>query len=305
MNPELHIIGTGSATPARERHPSAQVLKIGSSKILIDCGEGTQLQLLKLGIRHTGLDFICISHLHGDHYFGLIGLLSTMSLMGRTQSITLIGPPELKEILELQIKVGNMHLNYEIIHLKTDGIHAQDILTTDEFKISCFPLKHRIHCTGFRIEETPSQRHLNIDAVKLYDIPINHYKAIKAGADYLSPSGERIDNAILTSDPAPSRAFAYCSDTIFDPSIVPFIEGVDILYHESTYTKDLIDRANLYFHSTAEQAATIAQLAGVGLLIIGHFSSRYDSDSLQLLLDEARTQFPNTELAIEGRVFLV
>lgn len=305
MNPELHIIGTGSATPARERHPSAQVLKIGSSKLLIDCGEGTQMQLLKRGIKHTGIDYICISHLHGDHYFGLIGLLSTMSLMGRTQELTLIGPPELKEILDLQIRIGNINLHYALNHIATNGNLAEQVLVTDEFSVHTIPLKHRIHCTGYKITEAPKPRHLNIDAVKAHGIPLENYKSIKSGQDYITPQGEKISNQSLTTDPERSRSFAYCSDTIFDPGIVEHIQGVDVLYHESTYTRDLIDRANLYFHSTAEQAATIALQAGVGQLLIGHFSSRYDTENLQSLLDEAREVFPNTELAIEGRVFPV
>lgn len=276
---------------------------MGSSKILIDCGEGTQMQMLKLGIRHTGLDYICISHLHGDHYFGLIGLLSTMSLMGRTQGIVLIAPPELKEIIELQIRIGNMHLNYEVRYVPTNGEKHDKVLETDDFIIHSFPLKHRIHCTGFRITEAEKSRHLNIEEVKKHQIPLELYKSIKSGEDYIDENGRLIPNALLTTEAGPSRSFAYCSDTIYDPSIVQYIEGSDILYHESTYTKNLIDRANLYFHSTAEQAGSIAKAANVGQLIIGHFSSRYDNDNLYLLLDEAREVFPMTELAIEGRVF--
>lgn len=305
LTPELHIIGTGSATPARERHPSAQVLKVGSNKILIDCGEGTQMQLLKFGIKHTGVDYICISHLHGDHYFGLIGLLSTMSLMGRTKDIYLIGPPKLSSIIDLQIKVGNMHLNYPIHYISTNGEKSELLLETDEFSITSIPLKHRIHCTGFKIIEAPKTRHLDIEAVRQHQIPVDQYKAIKAGSDYTNPEGKIIPNEKLTLAPESSRSFAYCSDTIFDPEIVPYIQGVDILYHESTYTKNLLDRAELYFHSTAEQAATIAKMANVGLLIIGHFSSRYDNEHLNLLLDEAREVFPSSELALEGRVFNV
>lgn len=305
MITELQIIGTGSATPARERHPSAQLLKIGSTKILIDCGEGTQMQLLKFGIKHTGIDFICISHLHGDHYFGLIGLLSTMSLMGRTQDIHLIGPPELPAIIQLMIKAGNMHLNYPVHYIITNGTQPETVLETSDFTITSFPLKHRIHCTGFRITEAKKLRHLNPEAAKQYNIPVELYKNIKAGEDFKLPDGSIILNQLLTVASEKSRSFAYCSDTIFDPEIVPNIEGADLVYHESTYTRNLIDRANLYFHSTAEQAATIAKLANASQLIIGHFSSRYDNESLQILLDEAREVFPSTELALEGRSFIV
>lgn len=305
LTPELHIIGTGSATPARERHPSAQVLQVGSSKILIDCGEGTQMQLLKFGIKHTGIDYICISHLHGDHYFGLIGLLSTMSLTGRTKDIHLIGPPELASIVNLQIQAGNMHLNYPVHYISTQGEKSELLIETEEFSISSIPLKHRIHCTGFKIVEATKPRHLDIEAVKRHQIPVDQYKTIKAGQDFINPQGEIIPNEQLTLAPEPSRSFAYCSDTIYDPEIVPYIQDVDVLYHESTYTKNLIDRAELYYHSTAEQAADIAKMARVGLLIIGHFSSRYDNEHLDQLLDEAREVFPTTELAIEGRLFKV
>lgn len=305
MTTELQIIGTGSATPARERHPSAQILRIGSSKILIDCGEGTQMQLLKFGIKHSGINYICISHLHGDHYFGLIGLLSTMSLNGRTQDLHLIGPPALESIIDAMIVAGNMHLNYQIHFIPTHDSGFELLLENEDFTLSTFPLKHRIHCTGFRFTEAKKLRHLNPEAAKQYNIPIEAYKDIKAGKDFIITHGEVIANALLTEDPEKCRSFSYCSDTIFDPEIVAYVKGSDLIYHESTYTKNLMDRAQMYFHSTAEQAATIAKMAEVSQLIIGHFSSRYDNDNLQILLDEAREVFPKTELAIEGRIFPV
>jgi ribonuclease Z len=298
MNPELYILGSSSATPTRERHPSAQILKIEGEKILIDCGEGTQSQMIKYGIRHTGINTICISHLHGDHYFGLIGLISTMSLMGRTQSLTLIGPPGLKQILELQIEQGGMSLKFELIYIPTSMDKFEKIYETDAFEIKTFPLKHRIHCTGFVISEKKKERNLNIDSAKEYNIPISAYKEIKLGADYTNEKGEIINNDVLTFDPAEPKSFAYCSDTIFDPSIVEYIKDCNLLYHEATYMRNLEDRAELYFHSTAEQAAKIAKLANVGHLIIGHYSSRYDH--LGPLLEEAKSVFPKTSLAIEG-----
>lgn len=303
MNPEIYIIGSGSATPTRERNPSAQVLRIGSTKILIDCGEGTQLQLLKFGIRHTGIDYVCISHLHGDHYFGLIGLISTMSLMGRQQTLNIIGPPGLKTIIDLQILHGGMNIKYPLNFIATNPETEEMVLKCDDFELKSFPLKHRIHCTGFHIRETEKARHLNIEAIREHNIPIETFKNIKSGADYIAPDGSIIKNSLLTTDPDPTKSYAYCSDTIFDMEIVKHIENVDMLYHESTYMKNLLDRANLYFHSTAEQAATIAKLSGAKKLIIGHFSSRYEN--LQPLLDEAREVFANTELAIEGTKFVL
>lgn len=303
MNPEIYILGSSSATPTRERHPSSQILKMDSAKIMIDCGEGTQSQLLKYGIRQTGIDYICISHLHGDHYFGLIGLISTMNLMGRQQNLSIIGPPELKIILDQQILYGQMTPKFEIIFYPTSTNGFNHVLETDKFEIFSFPLKHRIHCTGFLIKEKESPRTLLIDKAKEANIPVEFYKRIKAGEDFVQNDGTVIPNRELTTDPEAIKSYAYCSDTIYDPEIVPYISNCSMLYHESTYLKNLEDRATLYFHSTAEQAAKIAVMANAGKLIIGHFSSRYEN--LQPLLDEAREIFPNTELAIEGEKFSI
>lgn len=298
MNSELYILGSSSATPTRERHPSAQLLKIESEKILIDCGEGTQSQLIKYGLRHTGINTICISHLHGDHYFGLIGLISTMSLMGRTQALTLIGPPGLKSIVELQIEHGGMSLKFDLIFIQTRMDVSETIYKTDFFEIKTFPLQHRIHCTGFLFTEKKKDRGLNMEKVKALGIPVSAFKDIKHGADYQFENGTTIPNADISFDPPEPKTYAYCSDTIYDPSIVPYIQNCTLLYHEATYMKNLQDRAELYFHSTAEQAALIAMQAQANYLMIGHYSSRYDH--LGPILDEAKSVFPKTMLAIEG-----
>ncbi len=261
------------------------------------------MQLLKYGVRHTGVDYICISHLHGDHYFGLIGLISTMSLMGRQQALNIIGPPGLKDIMDLQILHGGMSLKFELRFIPTNGNQPEHILSTDDFELSSFPLKHRIHCTGFLIKEAPRSRRLLADVAAKHNIPVEQFKAIKAGADYINELGEIIPNDMLTVSAGAPRSYAYCSDTIFDPSIATYFQNVNLLYHESTYMKNLEDRANMYFHSTAEQAATIAKMTNSEQLLIGHFSSRYDN--LQPLLDEAREVFENTELAVEGSVWWV
>ena len=303
MNPEIYILGSGSATPTRDRNPSAQILRIGNEKIMIDCGEGTQSQLIKYGVRHTGVDYICISHLHGDHYFGLIGLISTMSLLGRKQTLHIIGPPPLKQILDLQILHGGMTLKFEIVFYPTNPGRQEFVLRNESFELTSFPLKHRIHCTGFLIKESKKERHLNMEVIESLDIPVAFYKDIKKGENFVSKSGEIIENTLLTSSAEPCKSYAYCSDTIFDPEIVAYIDGVNMLYHEATYMKNNEERASLYFHSTAEQAATIAKMANVGQLIIGHFSSRYDH--LEPLLQEAREVFSNTELAEEGEKFVI
>jgi ribonuclease Z len=298
LNPELYILGSSSATPTRERNPTSQILKIGSEKIMIDCGEGTQMRLMQFGIRQTGIDYICISHLHGDHYFGLIGLISTMSLMGRKQMLHIIGPAPLKNILDLQILHGGMHIHFEIKFHPTNPNVPEFILKTQSFELSSFPLKHRIHCTGFLIKEGKKERHLNMQAIEALKIPVAYYKSIKTGKNYSAENGTEILNTELTFDPTPIKSYAYCSDTIFDPTIVPFIKDVNLLYHETTYLHNLAQKAAERFHSTAKEAGIIAKMANVGKLLIGHFSSRYDN--LQPFLEEAITEFTPTELAIEG-----
>jgi ribonuclease Z len=303
MNPELYILGSSSATPTRERHPSSQLLKLDNEKIIIDCGEGTQSQFLRYGLRHTSVNIICISHLHGDHYFGLIGLISTMSLMGRVNPLQIIGPPSLQEIIELQISAGGLALKFELEFFTTSADKFEFILKTPLFEISSFPLKHRIHCAGFLIKENKKEKHLNMEAIGKLNIPFKLYKDIKAGSNFITSEGVEIDNSALTFEAALPKSYAYCSDTIFDESIVQYIKGSTVLYHEATFLKNLEDRAALYYHSTAEQAAKIAKMANVGQLLIGHFSSRYDH--LKPLLDEAREIFQNTQLALEGEKFYI
>lgn len=258
---------------------------------------------MQLGIRHTGLDYICISHLHGDHYFGLIGLISSMSLMGRKQALHIIGPPPLKIIIDLQILHSGHPPAFEIIFHPTNPNSPEFVLKTPSFELSTFPLKHRIHCTGFLIREGKKDRPLNVAAVENHNIPIAYYRSIKSGQDYEDRSGQIIKNSDLTYEPQPLRSYAYCSDTIFDLEIVEYIKDATCLYHEATYMEALAQKAAERYHSTALQAATIARHANVGYLLIGHFSSRYDN--LQLLLNEARTTFEHTELALEGKRFLI
>ena len=300
---ELYILGSSSATPTKDRHPSAQVLKIGGEKILIDCGEGTQTQLMKFGVKHANINTICISHLHGDHYFGLIGLLSTMSLYGRTQAISIIGPPMLKDIIDIQLKASGMQLNFDIQHIVTRMDQQDVIYQTPVFTIKTFPLQHRIHCTGFIVSEADKERHINKAAIDAHQIPVTAFKDLKAGLDYTNEQGQTIANHILTTAAETPSAYAYCSDTIFDLNIVESIKGCHTLYHEATYTNEHVDRANLYYHSTAEQAATIALKSEVKQLIIGHYSSRYGH--LEPLHNEAKSIFEPVELAIEGKTYTI
>jgi ribonuclease Z len=299
--PELYILGSSSATPTRDRNPSAQILKFGHDKIMIDCGEGTQMRLIQLGIRHTGLDYICISHLHGDHYYGLIGLISSMNLMGRKTALHIIGPPSLKQIILLQLQEGGKQPEFELIFYPTNPNEAEFILKTKHFELHSFPLKHQIHCTGFILKEAPKERSLHVENIEQYQVPITFFKNIKAGEDFVNAQGETISYKLLSYDPKPSHSYAYCSDTIFDLDIVPYVENTTVLYHEATYLEALQEKAAERFHSTAKQAGIIAEKANVGHLLIGHFSSRYDN--LEPLLIEAQTVFQRTALALEGLKF--
>jgi ribonuclease Z len=300
---KITVLGIGSATPIVERRPSASLLEIGNESVLIDCGEGTQFQLLKYKMKFSRLRYILITHLHGDHYFGLIALINTINNIGRTEPLTLIGPKGLDEIISVQLKYSQSYLKYMIDYIATNPEQPEVVYTNDKIFISTFPLKHRIPCTGFLISEQAQKR--KILAEKLpKNLPVHFYKMLKDGFDVSDEmTGKFYSVEEYTLPPDKPTQVAYCSDTIFDESIVEHIKGVDLLYHESTFTNELADRAAITFHSTAAQAATIAQKANVKQLIIGHFSSRYKT--LQLFKEEAQAIFKNTLLAEEGKTYEV
>lgn len=300
---ELTILGSSSATPTHNRHPTAQVLNIRERFFLIDCGEGTQSQLVRYKIRYSRISHIFISHLHGDHYLGLMGLLSTMHLQGRTGDLHLFGQQELMDLIELQLRLSQTILRYRLIfhpvkHYAPAVIHEDDVVT-----VSTIVLNHRVPCTGFLFKEKPRPLKLRINRIKEYRIPFSWYNDIKAGADFIDGNGIHIPNSELTVPPGNTRSYAFCSDTVYDEQVADVVAGVDMLYHESTFTHDLAERAKATYHSTARQAAQIASMAGVKRLLIGHFSARYKD--LNPLLEEAREIFPETELAIEGARFEV
>lgn len=259
MRFEVLVLGCSSATPMFGRHPTAQLININEQLMLVDCGEGTQMQLSKFGIKQNKIKAIFISHLHGDHYLGLPGLLSSMHLMGRNRPLKLYGPPGLIDILELQFRYSETTLRYPLEFQATDPEKENRIYQDEIMSVSSFPLDHRIPCTGFRFEENRK-------------LPV-------------------------------LRSYAYCSDTAATDRYLPFIAGVDLLYHEATFMHDMLDRAVETFHSTALQAGAVARESKVGKLIIGHYSARYRD--LEPLLAEARTEFENTELAVEGRWYEV
>lgn len=290
------ILGNNSALPAFDRHPTAQVLTMDEFLFLIDCGEGTQMQMAKYKIRRSKIQHIFISHLHGDHYFGLIGLITSMGLLGREADLHLYAPAALKQLIDLQLKVADTALPYKLhFYPLEDG---PNLVSNDRFIVSSFPVSHRIPCWGFRFEQVKAPRRLNPEKAREKEIPTSFYDRLKWGENYTTKEGILIQNELVT-DPAPhGRIYAYSADTCYNESIIEKVAGADLLYHETTYLKDLADRAAHRFHCTTHQAASIALKAGVGRLLIGHFSSKYETlDQFEL---EAREVFANSSLAIEG-----
>jgi len=300
---ELTILGSSSATPTYNRHPTAQVLNIRERFFLIDCGEGTQTQLVRYRLKYNRIGHIFISHLHGDHYLGLMGLISTMHLQGRTNELHIFGQQELMDIIELQLRLSNTILRYQLIFHPIKNFSGTLIHEDDDLTVRTIVLNHRIPCTGFLFKEKPKPRKLLINKMQHFSIPFNYFAGIKNGDDYEDDFGNIIKNQELTISSGNPRSYAFCSDTIYDEQLADEVRGVDLLYHESTFMHDLVDRAKATFHSTTIEAATIAQKAEVRKLIIGHFSARYKD--LNPLLIEARTVFKNTDLALEGMKFEV
>lgn len=294
---ELTILGCSSAKPTTRHMPSSQILSYRGKLFMIDCGEGAQRQFYKYGFNHNRLSHIFISHLHGDHCFGLIGFISTLGLHERTGEIVIHAPADLEKLMLPQIeyfcRADSLKVRIEPIPSKNAVIYEDNSL-----RITSFPLKHRVPTFGFKFEEINKLPHINKSETDRYSIPLRELARIKEGADYVTEEGEVIPNSQLVTPPSPSVSYAYCSDTKYTPTIIPYIKGVTMLYHEATYTHDMVKIATSRYHSTAQQAATIAKEAEVEQLIIGHFSSRYKDESP--LLKEAQQIFPSTLLAKEG-----
>jgi ribonuclease Z len=297
----LTILGNNSAIPAFDRNPTAQILQTQDESYLIDCGEGTQMQMTKYKIRRSKISRIFISHLHGDHYYGLIGLLTSMGLLGRTQDIHLHAPEPLEQILKLQLNVADTHLPYKLnFHpLKSEGIIVDDKKMT----VECFKVTHRIECWGFLFREKKNPRKVNPERAVTYEIPAAFYDKLQQGHDYVNKKGTIVPNDEVTTAAAKSKSYAFCADTVYDETLANKIREVDLLYHEATYLKDLHERAASRFHSTTHQAATIAKLGNVKKLLLGHFSSKYET--LDAFLPEACEVFENTELALEGACYRI
>jgi len=300
MSFKLTILGCSSAIPTIDRNPTAQLLNVNERFFLIDCGEGTQVQLRKYQLSFQRINHIFISHLHGDHYFGLIGLISSMHLLGRNKELHIYAHKELKDIVDLQLQSSNTELNYPLFFHSLSEDNEKIILEDDNIKISNLILDHSIKCSGFLFEEKRSARRIAQSEVVKYNVPFDKMKSLKDGADWINPQGDIIANNILTLPNSSPHQYAFCSDTRYKESLIEKIQGVDLLYHETTFMKDLEERALQTGHATTSQAAKIAKKSNVRNLLIGHYSQRYKN--LEDLLVETKNIFPNSTLSFPGLV---
>jgi ribonuclease Z len=298
---KLTILGCYAASPRTLTNTTSQVLEIKNHLFLIDCGEGTQVQLRKNKIRFSKINHIFISHLHGDHFFGLIGVVSTFALLNRTTDLHIYGPKGIKEIIMLQLRLSNSWINYGLFFHELESNVSETIYEDSKVLVKTIPLKHRVYTNGFLFEEKLGERKLNVDAVQNYKIETCYYQNIKNGKDITIENGTVIANCELTFDPVAAKSYAFCSDTFYDESIVPIIKKVSLLYHESTFLKSEEALAKKTLHSTAAQAAIIASKACVKQLILGHYSNRYKS--IESFKEEAITIFENVLLADDGKSF--
>lgn len=298
---KLHILGCYAATPRTMTNPTSQVLQIKNHMFLIDCGEGTQLQLRKNKIKFSRINHIFISHLHGDHFFGLPGLVSTFRLLGREKEMHIYGPKGIKEAITLLLKLGDSWTNYQLVFHELTSKESELIFEDDKTSVETIPLNHRVYTNGFLFREKLGERKLNIEAVAEYKIDKAYFRNIKNGKDIVLEDGNVVKNSKLTFDPPKPKSYAYCSDTAYKPDIVPQIKNVNMLYHESTFLDSELHLSGKTKHATAKEAAAIAKAAEVGQLILGHYSTRYKS--IELFREEAKEIFPNVELADDGRVF--
>lgn len=302
-NFSLHILGSGGALPTIKKRPTAQVVKFYGKNFLIDCGEGTQVQLRKQKISFLKIHHIFISHLHGDHYFGLIGLLSSMHLLGRTKDLHLFCPKPLKDIIDVQLKASHSSFKYNIVYHFLESKQSEIILDEKNLEVYTIPLKHGIYANGFIFKEKPRNRKMKPDKIKFYEIPHYAIPAIKEGGSFITKEGKEIPNDKLTFSQEPSRSYGYCSDTAYREKIIPIIKQVTLLYHEATFLEAERAIAKKTFHSTVIDAANIAKKAEANKLLIGHFSARYLESDYPTFLEEGTSIYNNIEIASEGDVF--
>lgn len=298
---KVHILGSGSALPTLRHYASSQVVEVRDKVLMLDCSEGTQMQLRRCHVRFTKLSHVFITHLHGDHCFGLIGMISTFGLLGRTATLHIHAPKELEAILKTQIAFFTHDLGYEIVFHPVDTTQHAVVYSDRSIVVESIPLDHRVPTCGYLIREKSGLPHLRRDMFDFYGIPLSQINNIKLGADWTTADGEVVPNSRLVKPADAPRSYAYCTDTKYIPTLHELVKGVDTLYHESTYGEDNILQAEKYYHSTARQAAMVAREAGVGKLLLGHYSSRYDDENV--LLNEAKEVFENTFLTSEMDVF--
>lgn len=299
----VKILGCGSALPTAKHSASSQIVELRGKTFMIDCGEGTQVQLRRAHVHFNKIIAVFISHLHGDHCFGLLGMISTLGLLGRTSPLHVYAPAEFEQIFNMQLDMFCNRMDYKVVFHCVDTTVPDVIYDDRSLTVTTVPLNHRTNCCGFIFREKPSLPHIRRDMTDFYGIPQCYLNNIKNGADWTMPDGVVIPNSRLTAPADKPRAYAYCSDTKYIPTLHEHLKGVDMLYHEATYCEEDVQRAALYYHSTARQAAQVAKDACAGKLILGHFSARYDNE--ELLLKEARDVFPNSFLASEMKVFTV
>ncbi len=300
---KVHVLGCGSALPTKHHNPSSQIVEIRGKYFMIDCGEGTQTQVRHSRTNFSKLYAIFISHIHGDHVLGLIGMLSTFGLQGRTTPLHVYAPEGYESLFKLEIETFCSTLDYDIIFHPVDTTKHSIIYEDRSLTVETIPLKHRMPCSGFIFREKQGLRHINPDKVKYYNVPISQLGNLRAGLDWTDAEGNIIPNEELTTSPDPVRAYAYCSDTRYMPSLANKLKGVTTLYHEATYCEDMKDKAEKYLHSTAREAALTARDAGVKQLLLGHYSQRYIDE--MPILSEAQAVFPSSFLTDEGKVFSV
>ncbi len=304
MSLKLTILGCHSATPRTNSHTTSQYLEINNSHFLIDCGEGTQVQLRKYKIKFSRISRIFISHLHGDHFFGLIGLISTFGLLNREADLHIYGPKGIKDIIILQLKLTKSWTNFKLFFHELESNESELIYEDSKVTVHTIPLKHRVYTNGYLFKEKVGERKINIVAIsKIDEIQICDYQNLKNGKDFIKENGEVIENNLLTDNPSRPLSYAFCSDTIYKPDIIPILKNVNLLYHESTFLKEHKHLCETTKHATAEQAAQIALQANVEKLILGHYSSRYKN--LELFREEAKLFFDNVALANAGEVFYI
>lgn len=297
----VHILGCGSALPTLQHNASSQIVEVRGKFFMVDCGEGTQMQVRHSRINFQRIQAIFISHLHGDHCFGLLGLLSTLGMLGRVAKLQVFAPKDYEDLFLREVAFFMQGMEYEIEFVGVDTTRHQVVYEDRSLTVETIPLQHRLPCCGYLFREKAGSPHIRRDMIDYYEIPVSQINNIKAGASWTTVDGKVIAHERLVTPADPVRSYAYCSDTRYMPLLYKEVEGVSTLYHESTYGAEHEDRARLYYHSTAQQAAMVAKKAHVGKLLLGHYSARYNNE--QVLQDEARAIFPESYLTKEGAVF--